>query len=84
MVKATFGEATFTKIVVQPTSGSIKVLTTELAKVASTFNTTQWVGTYRYLPIILAQDEMRYVAHDENFHIFLMVNPNLVNSNITD
>ena len=83
MVKATFGEATFTKIVVSPTSGSIKFMTTELAKVTSTFNTTQWGGTYRCLPIILAQDEMRYVAHDEHFHIVLMANPNLVNLNIT-
>ena len=84
MVKVTFGEATFTKMVGQPTSGSIKILTTELGKVASTFNTTQWRGTYRCLLLILAQDEMRYVANDEHFHSGPMAKPNLVNSNITD
>ena len=83
MVKATFGEATFTKIVVQPTLGSIKILTTELTKVASTFSTTQWGGTYVCFPLILAQDEMRYVAKDEHFHSGPMSNPTLVNSNIT-
>ena len=84
MVKTTFGEATFTKIVGQPTSGSIKVLTTEMAKVASTSITTKWGGTYGCLPLILAQDKMRYVAHDEYFHSGPMANTNLVNANIAD
>ena len=84
MVKATFGEATLTKMVGQPTSGSIKILTTELENVTSTFSTTQWGDTYGCFPLILAQDEMRYVAHDEHFHSGPMANLNLVNSKITD
>ena len=84
MVKANFGEATFTKMVGQPTSRSIKILKTELAKVASTFNTTQWGGTYGCLPLTPDQDEIRYVAHDEHYHSGPMAKPNLFNSNITD
>ena len=84
MVKATFGEATLTKMVGQTTSGSIKILTTKLAKVASTFNTTQWGGTYGCLPLILAQDEMRYVAHNEHLHSGLMANTNPIILNIIE
>ena len=84
MVKADFSESTYTKIVGHTTSVSIKILRTELAKVDSTFNTTQWGGTYWCLPLILAQDEMRYVAHDEHFHTCPMAKPNLVNSKIID
>ena len=83
MVKSTFGEATITKLVVEATSGFIKILTTELSNFASTFSTIQWEDTYGYLPLILAQDEMRYVAHDEHFHSGTIAKPNLVNSNIT-
>ena len=68
MVKTTFGEATSTKMVGQPTSGSIKILTTELAKVTSTFSNTQWWGTYKCRTLILTQDEMRYMTPDNNFH----------------
>ena len=84
MVKATFSEATFKKMWGHPTSGCIKILTTELAKATITFNTTQWGGTYGCLPLILTEDGMRYVAHDGNFHSGPMAKPNLVNSNITD
>ena len=80
MVKTTFGEATFTKMVGQPTLGYIKILG---ETVTSTFSTTQWGGTYECLPLILAQYEMRYVAHDEDFHSSPMDKPNLVNSNIS-
>ena len=84
MMKTTFVEATFTKMVEKLTLGSIKILTTELEKVAITFSTTQWGVTYGCLPLILAQDEMRYVAHNDHFHSGPMDKPNLVNLNITD
>ena len=84
MVKTTFGEATSTKMVGQPTSGSIKILTTELAKVTSTFSNTQWWGTYKCRTLILTQDEMRYMTHDNNFHSGPIDKTDLVNANITD
>ena len=84
MVKAIFYEATFTRMVEQPTLGSIKILTLEMVKVASTLNTAQWGVTYGCLPLILTQYEMRYVAHDEHFHSGPMAKPNLFNSNIID
>ena len=79
MVKTTFGESTFTKMVGHPTSVPIKIMTIELAKFASTFSTTEWGGTYGRLPLILAQDETRYVVHDGNLHSGPMAKPNLVN-----
>ena len=84
MAKTTLGEATFTKMVRHPTSGSIKIMTTKLEKVANTFSTMQWGETYGCLPLILDQDEMRYVAHDNHFHYVPMAKPNLVNVNITE